>query len=138
MDVWLLIWNLGVVHANHCLGGLSIYDLFLHLVWTRYLPTTSIVYKDWHRTHKIRVEIRNLKVENLNRCLQDFVLHLLNNDIVPVDSDENVPGTQLNRLSPAFHRRVERVLRCTIDGFSRDGHMYKLVCFVYKSADDLL
>lgn len=69
------------------------------------------------------MEVRNLKVENLNRCLQDFVLHLLNN-IVPVDSDENVPGTQLNRLSPAFHRRVERVLRCAIDGFSLDGYMY--------------
>ena len=37
--------------------------------------------------HKICMEIRNLKVENLNRCLQDFVLHLLNNDIVPVDSN---------------------------------------------------
>ncbi len=74
--------------------------------------------------HKICVEIRNLKVENLNRCLQDFVLYLLNNDIVPVDSDENVPGTQLNRLSPAFHRRAERVLRCTIDGFSLNGYIY--------------
>ena len=57
--------------------------------------------------HKICMEIRNLKVENLNRCLQDFMLYLLNNDIVPVDSNENVPGTQLNRLSPAFHRSVE-------------------------------
>ena len=74
--------------------------------------------------HKIRVEIRNLKVKNLNRCLQDFMLHLLNNDIVPVDSNENVPGTQLNCLSPAFHRRVEWVLRRTIDGFSLDGYMY--------------
>lgn len=70
------------------------------------------------------MEIRNLKVENLNRCLQDFVLHLLNNDIVPVDSDENVPCAQLNRLSPAFHRRAERVLRCTIDGFSLNGYIY--------------
>ena len=74
--------------------------------------------------HKICVEIRNLKVKNLNRCLQDFVLYLLNNDIVPVDSDENVPSTQLNRLSPAFHGRVEWVLRRTIDGFSLDGYMY--------------
>lgn len=53
------------------------------------------MYKNRQRPHKICVEIRNLKVENLNRCLQDFVLHLLNNNIVPVDSNENVPGTQL-------------------------------------------
>lgn len=52
------------------------------------------------------------------------MLHLLNNDIVPVDSNENVPGTQLNCLSPAFHRRVEWVLRRTIDGFSLNGYMY--------------
>ena len=74
--------------------------------------------------HKICVEIRNLKVENLNRCLQDFVLHLLNNNIVPVDSDENVPGTQLNRRNPTFDRRVKWVLRCTIDGFSLNGYIY--------------
>ena len=70
------------------------------------------------------MEVRNLKVENLNGCFQNFMLYLLNDNIVPVDSNENVPGTQLNRPSPAFHRSVERVLRCTIDGFSLNGCIY--------------
>jgi hypothetical protein len=57
----------------------------------------------------ISMIVLNLEVIDLNRALQQFMLHLLHNDILAVDENQNIPRTKMYSICPALDRTVERV-----------------------------
>ena len=62
--------------------------------------------------HIIGMVICNLEVIDLNRILQQFMLYLLNDHVLAVDQDQDVPGAEMNCVRPAFYRRIKRVVGC--------------------------
>ncbi len=59
--------------------------------------------------------ILNLEIIYLNWCFQDLVLNLLNNDIFAIDQNQNIAGTEVNRIRPALDGGVEGVAGCGYD-----------------------
>ena len=87
-------------------------------------------------TDIICVEILNLEVVNEYRIFEQFVLDLLNNDILSVQQLQSVSGAKLNRFCPTFDGNVERVSRRGYDLLSINGQMYQFFGFILKCSDN--
>lgn len=94
------------------------------------LLDTEIVYQNTICGHKIGMIILNLKVEYRDRRFKDLMLYLFDDDILAVDEDQDITGTEMNRICPALDRRVERVGRRGNDLFAIHEHMDQLVGLV--------
>ena len=79
----------------------------------------------------------DLKVINLDRTFKDLVLHFFDNNILTIDSNENITGAKLAGSDPTLYGRVERVLRCANNFFTLNSYMNQLCCFIDKGLDDL-
>ena len=86
--------------------------------------------KDTRTRYTIGMVILNLEIVNRHRCFEDFVLHLLNNDIVTVDQDQNITSTKMYRICPALDRGIEWMCRCADDFLSVYMEMNQFIRFV--------
>ncbi len=60
----------------------------------------------------------NLEIIDLNRILEDFMLYLFNDDILAINQNQDITGTQFTGIRPTLNRRIERVAgRSVIIGF---------------------
>ena len=91
------------------------------------------MYKHSTLSHIICVIVLNLEVVDCNRCFENLVLNLFHNDVFTVYKNEDVPGSQVNRICPTLYGRVEGMGRCCDDFFTVYEDMDKLVGFVYIS-----
>ena len=85
----------------------------------------------------IGMKILDLEVVDCNGCFEQFVLDRLDNHILAVAPDEDVPCAQIAGCRPAPDRYVERVLPGTDDLVSVGLHMHQFIRLVYKGLDDL-
>ena len=72
--------------------------------------------------HIIGMVILDLEVVDLDGGFEDFVLDFLNDHIFPVDENQNVSGTEVHRICPALHGRIERMGGSRDDFFSVDNN----------------
>ena len=85
----------------------------------------------------IGMEILDLEVVDCNGCLEQFVLDRLDNHILAVAPDEDVPCAQIAGCRPTPDRYVERVLPGTDDLVSVGLYMHQFIRLVYIGLDDL-
>ena len=88
-------------------------------------------------SNMIGMKILDLEVVDCNGCFEQFVLDRLDNHILAVAPDEDVPCAQIAGCRPAPDRYVERVLPGTDDLVSVGLHMHQFIRLVYKGFDDL-
>ena len=75
-------------------------------------------------TNKICMEPLNLKVIDCYRAFQQFMLHLLNDNILAVEKLQPVSCLELYRVCPTLNRRVKRVIRSTGNPLTVYYHMF--------------
>ena len=68
------------------------------------------------------METLDLKVICCDRSFKDFVLNLLKNDILAIEHDENITGSEVNCACPTLDGRIERMHRRAGDLFT--VHLY--------------
>ena len=85
----------------------------------------------------IGMEILDLEVVDRNGCFEQFVLDRLDNHILAVAPDEDVPCAQIAGCRPAPDRYIERMLPGTDDLVSVGLHMHQFIRLVYIGLDDL-
>ena len=78
----------------------------------------------------IGMVVLNLEVIDLDRAFQQFMLNLLYNDIFAVDENQNIPGTKMHCIRPAFDRAIERVRRCCNNLLAVYKYMHQLIRFI--------
>ena len=76
------------------------------------------------------MKILNLKVINLDRLFKDLMLYLFNDNVMPVDGNEDIPGAKLAGGGPALLRQIKRMLVRTDDLFILYEDVHKLVRFI--------
>ena len=86
----------------------------------------------------ISMIILNLEVIDRYRSFENLMLHLLDNDIFAIYEDEDIAGTKMHSICPAFNRRIEGMGRCTYDLFTIYEYMDKLVSFVDVGLNNFL
>ena len=61
----------------------------------------------------ISMVVLNLEIICCLRAFKQFMLNLFDNNILAIEHNENIAGSQVTRTRPSFDRRIERVLRGT-------------------------
>ena len=74
--------------------------------------------------------ILDLEVINCYGNFQDLVLNLLDNNILAVDKNKNITGSEMNCVCPALDRRIERMGGCCNDLLTVDENMNKFIGLV--------
>ncbi len=85
------------------------------------------MYKHSTLSNIIYVIVLNLEVVDCNRCFENLVLNLFHNDVFTVYKNEDVPGSQVNRICPTLYGRVEAGHR---------GRFYVLLCFKHNNTEN--
>lgn len=80
----------------------------------------------------IGVKILDFKVIDFDRTLEQFMLNLLNNDILTVAENKNISRTKWDCACPAFLWNIERMGRGWFYRFAVYLYFNKLIRFVYK------
>ena len=78
------------------------------------------------------MKILNLEIVYGYRSFKDFMLYLLDNNILSVEKLQSVSCAKLYRICPALLRYPERMCRRCDDLFAVYFDVYKLVCFPNK------
>ena len=86
----------------------------------------------------IGVIICNLEIIDLDRVLQQLMLHLFNDGIFAVEKDENVTRAEVRRIRPALDRTIERVRRRSNNFLAFDEYVRQLGRLVDIGFDDRL
>ena len=84
---------------SNCIGTI----ILLHIAAISF---ACIMYKNT-RSDKISMIILNLEIVNSNRCFQNLMLYFLDNYILAVDENEDITGTELNRIRPSLDGGIE-------------------------------
>ena len=78
---------------------------------------TTIMHQHACATNMIGMKILDLEVVDCNGCFEQFVLDRLDNHILAVAPDEDVPCAQVDCVNPALLWLVERMRRGSGNGF---------------------
>jgi len=86
------------------------------------IRTTFIMGPNRRVTNIISMVIFNLEVICRFRTFKQFVLNLLNNDILAVEHNKDISCTEINSTCPTLLRNIERMHRCADDLLT--GYLY--------------
>ena len=62
--------------------------------------------------HEVGMIVFGIEIVDLNRGFKDFVLGLFQGDVLPVQEDQNVPGTEADGGIPTLVCYKKRMGRC--------------------------
>ena len=87
--------------------------LLYHMMHFRFVCfyIALIMHQHFGVTHIISMVILNLEVICRLRTFQQFMLNLFDNDILAIEHDENITGSEVNCACPTLFGDIERVLR---------------------------
>ena len=84
--------------------------------------TTFVVGPNRRLSDIISMIVFNLKVVCCLWTFKQLMLNLFDNDILAIEHDENITGSEVNCACPTLDRRIERMHRCT--GNLLIGYLY--------------
>ena len=82
--------------------------------------------------------ILNLEVIDLDGAFEQLVLDFFNNDVFPVDKNQNISRAEVRSVCPALRRTIERVQRRGNDLLTVDENMRQLIRFIDVGFDNPL
>ena len=85
--------------------------------------TTFVVGPNRRLSNIIGMEVFDLEIICCFGAFQQFMLDLLHDNILTIEHNENIAGSQVTRTRPSFDRRIEGVLRGTSKRLPVDRHM---------------
>ena len=86
----------------------------------------------------VGVVILDLEVINPDRALEQLVLDFFNNDVFPVDKNQNISRAEVRSVRPALRRTIKRVRRRGNDLLTVDENMRQLIRFIDVGFDNPL
>ena len=82
--------------------------------------------------------ILNLEVIDLDGAFEQLVLDFFNNDVFPVDKNQNISRAEVRSVRPALRRTIKRVRRRGNDLLTVDENMRQLIRFIDVGFDNPL
>ena len=82
--------------------------------------------------------ILNLEVIDLDGAFKQLVLDFFNNDVFPVDKNQNISRAEVRSVRPALRRTIKRVRRRGNDLLTVDENMRQLIRFIDVGFDNPL
>ena len=82
--------------------------------------------------------ILNLEVIDLDGAFEQLVLDFFNNDVFPVDKNQNISRAEVRSVCPALRRTIKRVRRRGNDLLTVDENMRQLIRFIDVGFDNPL
>ena len=83
------------------------------------------------------MEILNLEVICYLWTFKQFMLYLLYNNILAIEHNENIASSKINRACPTLFGDIERVLRCTGQGFAVHRDVNSFLGLISEDLKDL-
>ena len=82
--------------------------------------------------------ILNLEVIDLDGAFKQLVLDFFNNDVFPVDKNQNISRAEVRSVRPALRRTIKRVRRRGNDLLTVDENMRQFIRFIDVGFDNPL
>ena len=82
--------------------------------------------------------ILNLEVIDLDGAFEQLVLDFFNNDVFPVDKNQNISRAEVRSVRPALRRTIKRVRRRGNDLLTVDENMRQFIRFIDVGFDNPL
>ena len=119
--------RMGWVHTIYTIRNLPPLNLFLHLVGRGWF---ALIMHQHAGGDIVGMIILNLEVIDLDGAFEQLVLDFFNNDVFPVDKNQNISRAEVRSVRPALRRTIKRVRRRGNDLLTVDENMRQFIRFI--------
>ena len=107
-------------------------------LYRQFFITSGVVYQNTTITNIISMKFINPEVICCLWTFQQLMLNLFDNDILAIEHNENITGSEVNCACPTLDRRIERMHRRTGDLFPVHLYMNPFLSLIPEDLNNFL